>query len=169
MVQADANADDSSEKFIDPAEHMTKIVYNGCFGGFGLSEAAVLRYAEIKELRLYAEKDKSRFVSFGLTTYWLVPEGERSGILDDDDFHQAPMDERVASNKRYGELTLSPREISRTDPALVQVVEELGAAANGAYADLQIAKIPVGTRYRIDEYDGNERVMTIDDYDWATA
>jgi hypothetical protein len=32
---------------------MTKIVYNACHGGFGLSEAAILRYAEIKGIKLW--------------------------------------------------------------------------------------------------------------------
>jgi hypothetical protein len=51
----------------------------------------------------------------------------------------------------------------------VQVVEELGADADGQYAELAIADVPAGTKYRIDEYDGVESVMTIDDYHWSVA
>lgn len=61
------------------------------------------------------------------------------------------------------------RNIERDDPALVQVVEELGDRASGGFAKLKIKEVPAGTRYRIDEYDGNENVMTINDYEWKTA
>jgi hypothetical protein len=95
---------------------MTKIVYNACYGGYGLSEAAILRYAEITGAKGFSA---------------------------------------------YG--------IERTDPALVQVVEELGEAANGDFAALRIAELPAGTLYRIDEYDGSETVMTQEDYNWSVA
>jgi hypothetical protein len=94
---------------------MTKIVYNACFGGFGLSDKAVERYREL------------------------------TGQVAD----------------RWN--------INRADPALAQVVEELGDEANTRFSDLQIADVPAGTKYRIDEYDGNESVMTIDDYEWSIA
>ena len=60
--------------------------------------------------------------------------------------------------------------IPRTDPILVDIVEELGSQkASGRYARLCIRDLPLGTKYRIDEYDGRERVMTVDDYNWETA
>lgn len=73
-------------------------------------------------------------------------------------------------NDLFGKcLYTDAREIDRTDPALVQTVEELGDKANGRHAKLKIAEVPSGTLYRIDEYDGNESVMTQDDYDWKIA
>jgi hypothetical protein len=51
----------------------------------------------------------------------------------------------------------------------VQVVEELGEDANTRFSELAIADIPEGTKYRIDEYDGSESVMTVDDYNWSVA
>ena len=98
---------------------MTKIVYNGCYGGFSLSADAVTRYREL------------------------------TGNIDNEDF--------------------DVYDIDRTDPALVQVVEELGKKANGDYAELYITQLPTGTKYRIDEYDGIETVMTIDSYPWKIA
>ena len=94
---------------------MTKIVYNACWGGFGLSKAAWERYVEL------------------------------------------------------GGKAESEYDVSRTDPILVQVVEELGTDADGEYAELSIADVPAGTKYRIDEYDGFESVRTINDYDWSVA
>lgn len=93
---------------------MTKIVYNNCYGGFSLSEAAMAR---LKEL------------GAGLTE----------------------------------------RTLDRTNPLLVRVVEELGEAANGRAAELQIAKLPPGTKYFIDEYDGAETVVTAEDIQWKIA
>lgn len=143
---------------------MAKIVYNACYGGFGLSEAAVRRYAALKGLTLFPEKD-----AFGLTTYWVCPPDQRAGVLDVDAFHRASMEARQTSNTRYDELTLCARKISRSDPILVQVVEELGDAASGGYAKLRIAEVPSGGRYRIDEYDGFESVETPESYQWETA
>lgn len=61
------------------------------------------------------------------------------------------------------------RGFKRDDPILVQVVEELGEAANGRFADIKIRELEPGTKYRIDEYDGYEAVVTIDDYEWSVA
>lgn len=127
---------------------MTRIVVNGCFGGFGLSEVAVARYAEIAGIALYPRQD------IGFTAWYRVPPEEYDAIEDWD-----------AKNEAY----FSVNDMDRTDPALVQVVEELGAAANDSFADLYIVELEPGTRYRIDEYDGVERVMTIDDYEWSVA
>ena len=48
--------------------------------------------------------------------------------------------------------------IQRTDPLLVQVVRELGKAANGTLADLKIVEVPDGVKWTIEEYDGLEQV-----------
>lgn len=62
------------------------------------------------------------------------------------------------------------REIPRNDSTLVQVFEELGChRASGGFANLQLRELPAGIKYRIDEYDGYESVMTIDEYEWEVA
>jgi len=66
-------------------------------------------------------------------------------------------------------MYFSDREIERNDPALAQVVEELGDRANGSHAELRIFEVSAGTLYRIDEYDGSESVMTQDTYEWKVA
>ena len=98
---------------------MTKIVYNTCYGGFGLSKEAIARYWEIR------------------------------GETKPDDWYVY--------------------EVNRADPILVQVVEELGKAAGDGFAKLAIREVEAGTKYRIDEYDGSESVMTQDEYTWSVA
>lgn len=49
-------------------------------------------------------------------------------------------------------------DIKRVDPILIQVVEELGAEADGQYAELAIIEIPDDVEWGIEEYDGREWV-----------
>lgn len=61
------------------------------------------------------------------------------------------------------------RDLNRTDPILIAVVEEMGEAANGTHAALEVRTLPKGTKYRIGEYDGYEAIETRDGIEWATA
>lgn len=74
---------------------------------------------------------------------------------------EAVEDQTIDPNCTYN---FRPYKTPRHSKLLVQCVEELGKEANGDFADLQI-KV-VNSPYRIDEYDGNEQVMTSDTYDW---
>jgi len=121
---------------------MTKIAYNACFGGFGLSEEAFESLLDRKGIAWRSEE--SGFKVLGNLYYRSDTEDGADQLLSDKDW-------------------------DRSDPDLIAVIEALGEKANGAFADIKIADIPAGTRYRIDEYDGNERVMTVDDYDWDEA
>ena len=64
--------------------------------------------------------------------------------------------ERQANNKLLDSQLFHPREIARDDPLLVQVIEELGDAANGPHAALKIVDIPSDVEWTIEEYDGSE-------------
>jgi hypothetical protein len=71
------------------------------------------------------------------------------------------------------------------DPAIVEILEKQSADwkkqlfdyASKEYRDgyfggineLCIDWIPVGTKFYIDEYDGSEKIMTINDLPWITA
>ncbi len=72
---------------------MTKIVYNACYGGFGVSEAGMRRYAEIKGIDLYVEKDKDN----SMVTYWTVPPewNFRFGMLTVSGDAEAYIDTRI--------------------------------------------------------------------------
>lgn len=50
------------------------------------------------------------------------------------------------------------RDLPRDDPKLVACVKELGEAANGIFAELDIVAIPDDVDWEIQEYDGREWV-----------
>lgn len=74
------------------------------------------------------------------------------------------MEERIAYNEAYSAQIWYDCKVSRHDPVLVQVVEEMGDEANGDYAKLRIDE--VSGPYHIDEYDGFESVETSEGYQW---
>jgi hypothetical protein len=138
---------------------MAKIVYNACFGGFSLSHEAIMRYAEIKGITLYVQED------LFMNQYYLCPPEEFERIQAEDYAKPVQPDRFAASSELY----FCDFDIERNDPALVQVVEELGKLANGDCSRLEITELPAGTLYRIDEYDGLETVQTMDTYEWSVA
>lgn len=128
-----------------------KIAINSCYGGFSLSDAAIRRCAEIKGVTLYAEEE------FGYTSYYTVPKHERE---DQTHFDSWTLEERAASNTRARAQSFDIYA-GRNDPALIQVIEEMGAAANGECAKLKIVEIPDGVEWTIQEYDGHEHVAEV--------
>jgi hypothetical protein len=112
---------------------MLNVVINECFGGFGLSKEAILRYSEIKGLNLIVVSDdgiiKGRFWDYYYT----------NGIVEDSNYFDVD-------------------DIPRDDPALIQVIKELGETANGDFAELKIVEVPDGVDWSIDKYDGMECV-----------
>lgn len=107
-----------------------KVVINRCFGGFGLSDEAVERYAELKGINIVKdEKD-----SFGGGTWHI------DGIQDDDHY--------------FSSYSIK----DRSDPILIQVVEEMGESADGWCSELSIVEIPDDVEWHIHEYDGLEHI-----------
>jgi len=113
---------------------MTKVVINTCFGGFGLSNEAFERLLERKGIEF--ETAPSQYLSG--TDYWV------KGHVGEDRFYLS-----------YYNFT--DRE-QRSDSDLVAVVEEMGEAADGDYAELRIVEIPDDVEWHIHEYDGLEHV-----------
>lgn len=146
---------------------MTKIVYSPRYGGFSLSHEAVMRYAEIKGITLYADVHDA---ALGLKTYWTVPPAEQEVLKEAErNFYTLSHEDKLNYHEAWKRSVLNSRDIPRTDPALVQVVEELGEKASGRFAHLVIHELPEGTRYRIEEYDGNESIETEHDIVWEVA
>ncbi len=134
---------------------MGKVVFNRSYSIFSLSKEACQRYWGIKGQQVWIVGDHYSF------TVWLVPpEKHLKGA-----WHSMTIDERVAYCKEY--TWHYDMNVSRHDPILVKVVEELGEKANGHYSNLQIEEVE--GLYCISEYDGMERVMTPSDYKWENA
>lgn len=131
---------------------MNRIVINRCFGGFGLSDKAILRYLEIKGQQVWVEPDK-----WG-NTYWLVAPEDRMDRKSGEDFYSMSIDDRIEHNRKLEKETFYYGNIGRDDPVLVQVVEELGEEANGGYAELEIVEIPDDVDWELNEYDGMEHI-----------
>ena len=132
-----------------------KVVINRCHGGFGLSHEAVMRYYEIKGVTVYPEQSQD---SWKFWTYWTVKPEDRIESKYGDAFYAMSLEDRRAYNAAQDAQTVCPREIERHDPALVQVVEEMGNEADGKYADLDVIEIPDGVDYIVEEYDGMEHI-----------
>jgi hypothetical protein len=118
---------------------MTKIVTNACYGGFSLSPEALRMYLTLKNIPFEERLNGFNSVMF------CEPGGEDWSLYDHID------------------------NIDRSDPHLVEVVETLGAAADGNYAKLRVTELPKGTLYRINEYDGFESIETSDSIDWKIS
>lgn len=123
-----------------------KIVINKCYGGFGLSHKAVMRYAEFSGLTLYASVEKS----VGDFEHFKPYDGNKNAFIIY--YHT-----KLLINETYPDKNdFYERDIKRDDPNLVKVVEELGNKAGGRYSKLRIVEIPDGVDYVIEEYDGME-------------
>jgi len=107
---------------------LVKIVINSDYGGFGLSDEAIMEYGKRKGLNLVKDENTNWSISI---------------------FYK----DSIASENYFCE-----REIDRSDPILIEVLESLGAAGNGKFADLKIIEIPDDVKWHIEEYDGVECV-----------
>jgi hypothetical protein len=59
-------------------------------------------------------------------------------------------------NERIGTVVTHERDIGRNNPILVEIVEQLGNAANGDFAELKVVDIPDDIEWIIQEYGGCE-------------
>ncbi len=141
-----------------------KVVYNACYGGFGLSVKAIKRLYELKypekTLHFYKREDDG-------DTYTEIdnPEGVGRSSLTilEEDFGKSfsTKDKNSELYQKFNDSFVfsSLSDIPRHDPDLVQVVEELGKEASDGYSRLRVADIGE-SKYHIDEYDGYESVIT---------
>jgi len=117
------------EELIAHLRGIRKIVINTDYGGFGLSHQAQQRYLELAGIE-----------------YTLAEQLDRDSQI------------------KYGHMIMingtvfSEDNISRDDPALISVVQELKEKANGKYSKLKIVSIPANVKWQIENYDGKEWV-----------
>jgi len=152
-----------------------KVAINASFGGFSLSRAGVKRLAELQGRQCYFFTNARDGGRIDVERYE-PSDGPLEGCRDmffsafdipnpnevlkqDKPWHDMSDEEKKSSNALYEKHSFSNgRELHRTDPLLIQVIEELGEQADGTCAKLKIVEIPDGVDYVIDEYDGNETI-----------
>lgn len=125
------------------------VVYNAHSDTFSLSEAAVIRYHELKGLTVY-------------TVYKAVDECNRLIVAY---FYDPPNGRSLNEMYRSSVPMFEPGNIPRHDPHLVQVVRELGPKASGRYSDLRIHQLN-GNMYQIISAYGAEEVVEPEDQVW---
>lgn len=127
-----------------------KVVVNKCYGGFCLSHKAVMRYAELKGIKLFVEEDHI-FPHYYLVEPSKYKECSKKWFEED------------GNNKRINEKNwyFSANRLERTDKILIQVIEELGKEASTNLSSLVIVEIPDGIEYEIDDYDGIESIHEV--------
>jgi len=130
-----------------------KIAINRCWGGFGLSHEAVMRYAELSGFKLYPIVEKGVKGNIDFNHY--VPYTGQKNV-----FYISYLKKPLLKDETYEEGScFYPRnDIERFDPLLIQVIEELGEKANGDYANIKIVDIPDDVKWQIDDYDGQESI-----------
>lgn len=130
---------------------MTEIVVNRCFGGFGLSNAA------LKKLVMVDSKSVERY---SIQKYYGLREDPEREFKQD--FSEDLGDGFYGHKYNYGTVAKDRTIYSfagpRDDKDLVAVVKSLGAAANGYCAELKAVTIPDDVEWQIEEYDGREWV-----------
>lgn len=139
---------------------MTRVIINVCFGGFGLSDAA---YERLIELGVPVQKyiEEERDPETGLYTHQSLNDGK---VIFDRTLTPKGEDRmndlwwEHPDNGLLGRFWESWLDDDRTNPLLIQVVEELGDKANGRCARLKIVEVPDDVKWEIDEYDGNETI-----------
>ena len=124
-----------------------KVVINACYGGFGLSQKA-LRELVNRGLSITIEKNREPVnVESPLTisyceevTDWWLWKTKRS-------WYELGLNYHVVDTIKF-----------RTNPKLIEVVEELGEDVDTLYSNLKIIEVPDGEDVYIAEYDGKEWV-----------
>ena len=134
---------DMASQYMDPEEQenpehtelirhlkgIRRVVINAMHGGFGLSHPAKIRYLTRSGIAFTLEEQLDR----------------------DTQYKKGPL--IMVNGQEYWD-----RNIDRDDPVLVQLVQQMGADANGEHATLKIVEIPADVEWQIDEYDGAEWV-----------
>ena len=105
-----------------------KVVINRCYGGFGLSHEAIMKYAHLAKINLVPKPTKYSTIPY---EYYI------DGIEEN---------------------FWSEYNIARDDPTLVKIVEQMGESAGTMYAELKVVEVPDNVKWHICEYDGIEHI-----------
>jgi len=110
-----------------------KVAINRCFGGFSISNEAFEKLLDRKGIAFDKVERDSALVG---ASYFIAGHAhDETYYISDYDYYD-----------------------KRNDPDLIAVIEELGDAANGWAAEINIVEIPDDVQWHIGEYDGIEWV-----------
>ena len=124
-----------------PSHTPRHMVIDASTGGFSLSEAAQRRWAELSGISLTPS-----VTAFG-TRFEVSPGAHVSK-------------EAIRAITGWGIFAFDPAHHPlRDDPMLIRVVNELGARANGTYADLRIVEIPAWVDVYVDALEDGSEVV----------
>lgn len=136
-----------------------KIAVNKCFGGFGLSPLAIKRLAELqgKQAYFFEMRGKAITLEQAEKEFFWTAFSSPDKPLRADNWNEMTDEQKDAHNAEYTAKRLDAPD-DRSDPMLIQIIEELGDKANSKYAKLEIVEVPDGIDWEIEEYDGLEHI-----------
>lgn len=138
-----------------------EIIINKCWGGFGLSNEAVLELIRMKSkivkkmtIKEYYGGNNPRFSKDWENEYI---EDKKRHELFKNGYYQDKYYSGIIYKEPYV-FSVDREDSIRNNPDLIKVVKKLKDKANGSHAELRIVEIPDGTDFEIDDYDGMESV-----------
>ena len=131
-----------------------KIVINSVYSGFCTSPLAVKTLAELngRECHFYKSYYEDGVLLYSEVSMEDVSRYDNYMAFD---CKSATKDD-IDDYDWYKAHQLEIRDLDRSDPKLIEVVEKLGAEANGLDANLKIVEIPDGVLWEIEQHDGRE-------------
>lgn len=129
---------------------------------FSIEDEQILEFARRKGITLYPDNQK------WYTEFWLTPEEERPEYPrnyvipnSDEDDSVRDDDPRLIAYLEYKDKYLFDKEsIGRSDPAFVDMIEELRDSMLSEDSDLQVIEIPDGVKWCIfEQEDGSEYIL----------
>jgi len=126
-----------------------EVVINKCYGGFGLSLNAVVKYLELCDQDYYIYHDNHKIADLS------------GHIGNDADMYIVCTEnhgEYISNSKVLSVDVFNYHTIKRTDKNLIHVVRELGEMANVNGSNLKIESIEIDLDTMITDLDGYENI-----------
>jgi hypothetical protein len=128
-IGQDGESNPEHNKLIEHLRGVRHVVINAEHGGFSVSRAAEVAYLERTG-----------------TAYTFQDREDRAATLSKGQY--------IMVNDQYW----NGSTIKRDDPVLVDIVREMGEAADGPLASLRVVQLPADVDWQVEEYDGQEWV-----------
>lgn len=143
-----------------------KVIINKCFGGFGLSPIAKVELIkrnspfveQLQPVDYYGGGDPKKTDRHGRS--WEVSwEEDKKDYIDLGEGYFAQRSGYYIY--QYGVIFYIKDHDNkiRTDKDIIEIVEQLGAKANGWGANLKIVEVPDDIEWSIHDYDGQEHIQ----------